>query len=130
MLLICEVAVKGLLPSIRAVLAEELTQRHNLKQTEAARILGISQPAISLYLKKLRGKAVNLEQDMEIKKLIAALADLLAEKHLSNKEFITKFCEICRIARAKGLLCGMHSTLDPNYAPENCQLCMTETPSC
>jgi len=126
----CEVAVKTLLPPTRAALAKELMARHGFKQVEAAKLLGISQPAISLYNRKMRGKAIDLEKDVEIKKLIESFADSLAENSLSHKEFILRFCEICRTARAKGLLCNMHKTLDPTFKIEKCKLCMTEQVKC
>ncbi|MEM2911894.1 MAG: hypothetical protein QW146_05250 [Candidatus Bathyarchaeia archaeon] len=130
MLLLCEVAVKSLLPPARAALAKELITKHGFKQVEAAKLLGVSQPAISLYNRKIRGKALDLEKDKEIKKLIDGLAHSLAEKSLNQKEFILKFCEICRTARAKGLLCSMHKTLDPTFNIEKCELCMAESARC
>ena len=130
MLLPCEVAVKSLLPPARAALAKELMTRHGFKQAETAKLLGVSQPAISLYNRKIRGKAIDLEKDGEIKKLIEGFADSLAERSLTQKEFILKFCEICRTARAKGLLCTMHKTLDPIFNIEECELCMAKSIKC
>jgi hypothetical protein len=125
MLIPCEVAVKCLLPPIRAAIAKALTTKHNLTQKEAAKLLGISQPAISLYDRKRRGKAINLENEPEITKLIENLADALAKGNLSHKEFIQMFCEICRAIRAKGLLCQLHKTFDPTIDVEKCELCLT-----
>ncbi len=130
MLLPCEVAVKSLLPPVRAALAKQLMAKHCLKQMEAAKLLGVSQPAISLYNKKMRGKALDLEKDKEIKMLIDGLADALAKKGLSHKDFTLKFCEICRVARAKGLLCTMHKALDPTFDTEKCELCMSPSLKC
>ncbi|MGQ9544057.1 MAG: helix-turn-helix domain-containing protein [Candidatus Bathyarchaeia archaeon] len=39
------------------MIAKTLITKHNLTQVEAAKLLGISQPAISLYERKIRGKA-------------------------------------------------------------------------
>jgi predicted transcriptional regulator len=130
MLLPCEVAVKSLLPPLRAALTKQLMTKHGLKQMEAAKILGVSQPAISLYNRKRRGKALNLESEEEIKKLIEELANALVNKSLSHKEFTLKFCEICKTARSKGLLCQMHKALDPTFDVEKCELCMTTQLKC
>ncbi|MEM3578809.1 MAG: hypothetical protein QXL54_01115 [Candidatus Bathyarchaeia archaeon] len=130
MLLPCEVAVKSLLPPLRAALAKHLMTEHNLKQMEVAKLLGVSQPAISLYNRKMRGKALDLEKDMEIKGLIEKMADSIANKRLNHIEFTLKFCEICKATRAKGLLCNMHKMLDPTFGIEKCQLCMTTTLEC
>jgi predicted transcriptional regulator len=123
MLLPCEVAVRCLLPSVRAMLAKELMAKHDVNQAEVAKLLGVSQPAISLYCREMRGKTINLENDRDIQILIAQLAELLANGNLSHKEFIPKFCEICKTIRAKGLLCQMHKAFDPSIDVENCELC-------
>ncbi len=124
----CEVAVKCLLPSVRAIIAKTLTTKHNLKQIETAKLLGISQPAISLYDRKMRGKAINLEKDPEITKLIEKLADELVRGDLTRKDYIQKFCEICKTVRAKGLLCQMHKIFDPAIDMEKCELCLITDP--
>jgi len=130
MLLPCEVAVKSLLPPTRAAIAKELITRHGFKQVEVAKLLGISQPAISLYNRKMRGKALDLEMDEEIKTLIVNMADALAENRLSQKSFISRFCEICKLARAKKLLCNMHKSLDPTFNIEKCEICKGEGIRC
>jgi predicted transcriptional regulator len=130
MLLPCEVAIKSLLPPARATLAKQLMTKHGLKQIEVAKLLGVSQPAISLYNRKMRGKAINLEKDREIRKLVESLADSLANRNLSHKDFTLKFCEICKTARAKGLLCNMHKALDPTFDTEKCELCMDTSLRC
>jgi predicted transcriptional regulator len=126
MLVPCEIAVKCLLPAIRAMLAQELTTEHGLKQTETAKLLGVSQPAISLYYRRIRGKAINLEKDPEITKLIKEFANTMAcgSESLSHKEFIQKFCEICKLIRSKGLMCELHKIFDPQIDIEKCELCL------
>jgi hypothetical protein len=119
----CEIAVKCVLPAVRAMTATRLITKYNLKQAEAAKLLGLSQPAISLYNRKIRGKAIDLEIDPEIVKLIDYLAALVAKGNLSYKDFIPKFCEICKTIRRKGLLCTMHKTFDPSINIEGCELC-------
>jgi len=121
----CEIAVKCILPPIRAMIAKELITKHNLKQAEAAKILGVSQPAISLYIGKNRGKALNLENDPEIKRLVENMANLLVENKLSTTQFIQNFCEICKAIRAKGLVCQLHKAFDPSIDVEQCKLCKT-----
>jgi len=106
------------------MIAKTLTTKYNLTQTEAAKLLGISQPAISLYDRKMRGKAINLENDPAITKIIEKLADSLARGDMSHKDFIQAFCEICKTIRAKGLLCQIHKNFDPMVDIEKCELCL------
>jgi predicted transcriptional regulator len=107
------------------VIAKELMTKHGLKQAEAAALLGVSQPAVSLYCRKIRGRAIDLENDREVTTLIEALATSLAKGNLSHKDFIPMLCEICRTIRAKGLMCKMHKTFDPSIDIEKCELCST-----
>jgi len=126
MLVPCEIAVKCLLPAMRAIIAKELTTAHNLKQAEAAKLLGVSQPAISLYYRRIRGKAINLENDAEVMGLIREFADSLVRNNpMMHEEFIKKFCEICKLVRAKGLMCKLHKIFDPQIDVEKCRLCLT-----
>jgi predicted transcriptional regulator len=125
MLTPCEIAVKCALPSIRAMIATQLTERHNLKQAEAAKLLNISQPAISLYQAKLRGTSLNLESDPDITALVTKHADYLAKGTTAQKETLLSFCGICKTIRAKGLLCKIHKTFDPAVSTEACGFCQT-----
>jgi len=127
MLAPCEVAVKCGLPAIRAMIAKQLMTNHGLKQAETARVLGVSQPAISLYYRKIRGKAINLENDSEIRNSIERLAKRLSKGNLSNTEFISAFCDICSQMRAKGLLCEAHKALDRSIDVKNCEYCKSTT---
>jgi len=130
MLVPCEVAIKCVLPVVRAMIAKELMAKYSLKQEKVAEVLGVSQPAISLYYRKIRGKAIDLENDNDIKILTENLADSLAKGSLSHKEFIPMFCEICRTIRAKGLMCKLHKSFDPAIDIEGCELCLAVTTGC
>jgi len=131
MLAPCEVAVRCALPAIRAMIAKELMAKHELKQADVARLLGVSQPAISLYHRKIRGRAINLDNDSEVKSLIEELARRLSEGNLSHTEFISDFCHICIKMRTKGLLCEMHKTFDPSIDIAKCELCTSmKLPRC
>ena len=131
MLAPCEVAVRCALPAIRAMIAKELMTKHELKQADVALLLGVSQPAISLYHRKIRGRAINLDNDSEVKSLIEELAQRISQGNLSQVEFISDFCHICTKIRTKGLLCEMHKTLDPSIGIQKCELCTTtKLPRC
>jgi predicted transcriptional regulator len=112
------------------MVAKELVTKHNLRQEEAAKLLGLSQPAISLYYRKMRGTAIDLENDIEVGKLVENLAASLAKHQLSHKDFIPAFCEICRTIRAKGLMCKLHKAFDPTIVIEKCEICSLISTKC
>jgi hypothetical protein len=107
------------------MLANELMAKYQLKQTEVAQILRVSQPAVSLYSRKIRGRAIDLENDDDIGSQVRIIATALAENRLSRRDLISKYCEVCRTIRAKGLLCEMHKAFDPTINIETCGLCYT-----
>lgn len=124
MLVPCEVAVKCVLPVVRAMIAKELMMKHKLKQVETAKLLGISQPAISLYFRERRGKAIDLENESDIALLIENLAASLVKGNSSPKDFISAFCEICVTIREEGLMCKLHKVFDPTMDIDRCGICL------
>lgn len=96
----CEMVVWGVLPSIRAAVAEELVKR-GLAQKEISKLLGITPPAVSQYVSKKRG--YNIEFGEETKVSISKLANDLLEKKVDNP--IERICEICRMMRDDETTC-------------------------
>jgi len=121
----CEISVKCVLPVIRAMIAKELMIKHQLKQTEIAELLGISQPAISLYFRDKRGTSINLDNEDDITELIEEFAASLRKDNLSRRDFVCKFCEICKAIRAKGSICSLHKSFDQTINIEKCGVCQT-----
>ena len=128
MLTPCEVAVKCALPSVRAMVATELMNKHSLNQAQTAKLLGISQPAISLYQKKLRGNSLDLWKDTEIAASVAKHAEFLV-KGIDSKSNLAWFCRICKTLRAKGYLCKIHKDMDPTWDVDNCGFCKDFEPA-
>jgi predicted transcriptional regulator len=107
------------------MIAKELMTKHHMKQVQAAELLRVSQPAISLYCRKIRGKAIDLGEDQDVKSLVRKMSEALAKNKLTRRELVQTYCKICRTIRAKGLLCGLHRKFDTTIDLENCDLCKT-----
>ncbi len=122
MLMPCELGVKIVLPVIRGAVASELNNQHGLKQTQIANLLGVTQAAVSNYLRKNRGTAFNLSEDKQLQNIVEAIAVLITKKG-SKQATRLKICIFCKTIRKKGLLCETHKRLDPN-ATKDCELCM------
>jgi len=56
----CEAVVSKILPAVRAVVATKLITDYGFSQTQAARSMGVSQPAISQYKRNLRGAGTEI----------------------------------------------------------------------
>ena len=84
----CEVMAK-LLPSLRAAVAKELRRRYGFSQHDIAKKLGVTQGAVSQYLKKRRGKEIT---SLEIKRAVKEIADAVVK----GSDFDSEVCKICR----------------------------------
>ncbi len=123
----CEVAVKSVVPAIRAGLAKELIQTYTLKQTDVANLLGVTQTAISKYTRNVRGGVVVIDNVEEIQQMITATAKMLTDGEVSRRQLVVKFCEICRLAREKGLMCELCKRSNPTIDVSQCLLCMNSS---
>jgi len=93
----CEYSVKYVLPAIRLMIAEKLIEEYGFTQSEAARVLGITQASISHYLHSKRGvKAVRkISRIKGVKKLIGKYADKLATSTTTLRQ--EDICRICKL---------------------------------
>ncbi len=94
----CEIVVKEFFPSVRALIAKELTDVLNHTQAETARLMGITQPAICQYKKSLRGKNCQLVlSNPEVMKAIQDGARLLSKSKPDERlEIMSNICEVIR----------------------------------
>jgi hypothetical protein len=120
----CEFAVRSVVPALRALVARELSTSYHLKQDDIASLLGITQSAVSQYLRHVRGRAVNIEEIKEIHEITQTLALGLANNNLSQRNITQQYCKACQIIRAKRLLCQVHHRLDPTFNTTTCDACI------
>lgn len=130
MIIPCEMAVKAIIPTVRAMVAKELSHSYRMRQDDIASVLGITQSAVSQYLNNIRGKALNIEGVKEVETVVKDIAYILINKSPTQKIICKKYCETCRIIREKRILCQLHKRLDPMFNTTDCDLCMPDAISC
>jgi predicted transcriptional regulator len=123
MLMPCEVAVKSVVPSIRAFVATELTRSYNMKQNDVAELLGITQTAVSKYKTQVRGATLKIDQTEEIQSLMKKIADQLANREITRQDLVIKFCEVCETVRKTGIMCNLCKRSDPTINVKTCLIC-------
>ena len=95
MKLYCEVASKDLLPAIRSIIAMELLTKYKMKQMDAAKLMHLTQPAISNYSKQSRGKRVEvIEKNKMIMDMIDDLTKKIVDWELKEKQIMIEICKI------------------------------------
>ncbi len=110
MLVPCEVAVKTVSPAIRALLAKTLMQQYQMKETQVAQALGVTQSAVSKYSKNVRGTTIPIEDIPEIQTILAKMTGLLlTEPHQPSDQMamMKLFCEACDAIRSNGAMCAL-----------------------
>ena len=121
----CEIAVKSLIPAIRAYVAKELTQTYKMKQNDVAKILGITQTAISKYVRDVRGRVIRIDQTEEIRNMMNEIVSQTATDKISGSQLTLRFCEVCRMVRRNGIMCELCKRSDPILDINLCKVCMS-----
>ena len=102
MTLPCEKVSREVFPAVRAIVTKKLLQEYNLTQTAVAKLMGLSQPAISLYYRNSRGiKTKSLENNSQIMILIDNLVQNIKENKKEEK-IQECYCQICKYVRKIG----------------------------
>lgn len=115
----CELIVWYVIPTIRAELAKEMIKL-GLSQKEVSEKLGITQSAVSQYMKDKRGKGIPVNK--QVRKAIKALAKDIVDGN-TGKDVIPGICAVCAIVKKSGSLCALHRQEDEGDL-ENCDVCM------
>lgn len=111
-----EIDVWYILPAIRREIALALVKK-GLKQREIARKLGMTEAAVSQYLKNKRAKSVELP--IGIRKDIRKAADNLAKGDDCHRYEVQA---LLNTIRASGFLCKVHRKYD--QVPACCNVCL------
>lgn len=112
-----EIEVWYLIPALRRELAKILVKEHKLKQNQAANILGITNAAISQYLKSKRGQGINFnEKETELIK--KAAEEIVKDKG----KLIKNLYKLCETLRKSKTICEIHKIQDKNIS-KNCDVC-------
>lgn len=75
-----ELASKSVIPAIRALIVRRLVEEHGMTQQQAAKLLGVTQPAVSKYLHQKRGAAIRLAGIREIDRATGDIADMVSSQ--------------------------------------------------
>ncbi len=111
-----EIELYYVVPSIRKELSKIMAKK-GLSQKEIAKKLGITESAISQYLKNKRASKVKF--DSKTKKHIEKSANNI----IKGAHVITELQKISHIMKNNLTICRIHHAYDSNI-PKDCRLCM------
>ena len=123
LILPCEVGVKTVLPAVKAIMAREIVEKRGLNEQQAAKLLGLSQSAVSRYISKERGNLLAIDGSAEVLELINQMVNSLIKEPDNKAEILKLFCQTCQTVREKGLMCPTCQEEMPKEWSENCLFC-------
>lgn len=121
----CEIFVKKFLPFLRANISHLLLTKYNWTQIEVANALKITQTSVSKYRKLIEKGKSDFSKD-RIRKMAEILSESIAEKRISDRDFIRFVCNECYFMRIGGEMCKIHKLLLPSLDEGICRACLLE----
>jgi uncharacterized protein len=126
MLLPSEIEAKSLIPAIRAILAKKLIKEYDLKEEVVANVLGITQAAVSNYLRGTRGD-VELISKLGSLHEVMRMVDDIARDLSTNKAYtpntMAKLIELFNYMRYTFIICDVHHRIESNIDEQVCEHC-------
>ena len=126
MLLPSEIEAKSLIPAVRAILAKKLIREYSLKEEDVAKDLGITQAAVSNYVRGTRGDTElisKLESVREVVRMIDDIAKDLSTNKAYTPSTLAKFVGLCNYMRYTLIICDVHHSIEPNIDEQICEQC-------
>jgi predicted transcriptional regulator len=118
-----ELASKSVIPAIRALVVKRLVEEHGMTQQQAAKLLGVTQPAVSKYLHQKRGAAIRLNGIKEIDQATGEIAKMVSSRRVKQLEVMSKIEAACDYVKRNRYMCDLHKRLEPGMDIESCHVC-------
>ena len=126
MLLPAEIETKTLIPALRAILAKKLAHEYKIREDEISKMLGVTQAAVSNYIRGTRGDPkliAKLVEVKEVSEMINEIASILSSQQAYTPASLSKFIGLCNYIKSSLLICDIHKTLETNIDDALCKQC-------
>lgn len=126
MLLPAEIESKTLIPALRAILAKKLAVDHKIREDKISKMLGVTQAAVSNYIRGTRGDPsliAKLMAEEQVAKLVNELSDDLASDMAYTPSSLSKFIGLCNYIKSSLLICDIHHNLETDIDEQVCKEC-------
>ena len=126
MLLPAEIESKTLIPALRAILAKNLAENHNVREDEISKRLGVTQAAISNYIRGTRGDPELIKKliaEKQVYEMINEISSDLASDMAYSPSSLSKFIGLCNYIKTSLLICDIHHNLESDIDEAVCKEC-------
>ena len=117
-----EIEVRYIIPAIRGKLASVLVREGGVSQKEAAKLLGLTESAISQYAHGKRGSEVKFSG--RIMDEIRTSAGIIIGEKGNRRKVVAEIFRICRLTDVKQILCDIHRNKSKGL--ESCTICFDD----
>jgi predicted transcriptional regulator len=117
-----EIEVRYIIPAIRGRLAHVLVEEKGVSQKQAAKLLGLTEAAISQYINGKRGNEVIFSEGV-VDEIRRSADSILADKANRGK-MVAELYRISHLTNVKQILCDMHRKQSKGL--EECTICFDD----
>ena len=103
----CELVVTHVLPTARGALAKELVGRHGMTQVPVASLFGVTNAAVSQYMKGVRGGNSVIDRSAYCEDFYEEISRI-ADRIVGGEEVSAALCGLCRYVKSSGLLKALY----------------------
>ena len=126
MLLPAEIESKTLIPALRAILAKTLAEKHEIREDQISKMLGVTQAAVSNYIRGTRGDPELIKKlvaETQVFEMISEISTDLASDRAYSPSSLSKFIGLCNYIKSSLLICDIHHNLESNIDEAVCKEC-------
>ncbi len=126
MLLPSEIESRSLIPAVRVMIAKKLSSEYDMKEDVIAKILGITQAAVSNYVRGTRGdiKLVEKLSNMpKVREMVDEITREIAKNNSFRASTMAKYIGLFNYIRQSYIICDVHHTLESEINEEVCKAC-------
>jgi len=115
-----------LIPALRAILAKTLAEKHDIREDEISKMLGVTQAAISNYIRGTRGDPELIKKllaEQQVSEMISEICQNLASDMAYTPSSLSKFIGLCNYIKTSLLICDIHHNLESDIDDAICKEC-------
>ena len=126
MLLPSEIESKSLIPALRAIIAKKLADEHKIREDQISKMLGVTQAAISNYIRGTRGDPELIKKllaEKQVSEIVTEISNNLASDKSYTPSTLAKFIGLCNYIKSSLLICDIHHNLEADIDEAICKEC-------
>ncbi|PSN84068.1 hypothetical protein B9Q11_04725 [Candidatus Marsarchaeota G2 archaeon ECH_B_SAG-F08] len=122
-----EVTTRSLIPALKRLAVERLLSL-GFSETQVAKMVGLSQSAISRYVANERGILASTLSKSDLNSMLESAVKGMVEGRLKTHEFLHEVDKIALYALSKGYVCTVCVSHNPQIKLP-CTICLSDTPA-